>query len=83
MKDRDPLFAPPTMSEEIGMVRDCIREYRRNPSSNRAEDSQAIGFLVEEVHTQALSSEVLSNFLAREAASLHDHLDSLEYLGAH
>lgn len=79
MKDRNPLFAPPTMSEEIGMVRDSIREYRQNPSSNREEDSQARGFLIEEVHTQTLSSEVLSNFLAREAASLLAHLNNLEY----
>lgn len=79
MKDRDPLFAPPTMSEEIGMVKDSIREYRRKPSSNRAEDTQARGFLVEEVHTQALGSEVLSKFLAMETASLLAHLNSLEY----
>jgi hypothetical protein len=71
------------MLEQVEMVHDSIREYKRIPRpANIDDDLDAAAFLTNELHAKATGLVVLSKHLLQESASLLAHLNSIKYLGA-
>lgn len=80
MLDRDLLFSPPSMLEQVGLLKGSIREYATAPKpADINDDLDAAGFLTEECHAEATGLHTLSRHLRSEATRLLTHLNSLKY----
>ncbi|KKU89585.1 MAG: hypothetical protein UY21_C0032G0006 [Microgenomates group bacterium GW2011_GWA1_48_10] len=80
MLDRDPIFFPPSILEQVEMLKGSIMEYKTAPKpTDINDDLDAAGFLTEECHAQATGLHILSRYLRSEATHLLAHLNSLKY----
>ncbi len=71
IESQGSLLAPPTMLEQIGILRDEIHAFGQTPKSlNPDDDLDAAEFLVDEIHVKSQTLLVLSKHLLKEAKRL-------------
>ena len=71
IESQGSLLAPPTMLEQIGILRDEIHAFGKTPKSlNPDDDLEAAEFLVDEMHAKSQTLLVLSKYLLNEVKKL-------------